>query len=1234
MDISSDGGLSWIVASTTLSGAVGNGVVPGLGKIVTWNAGTDFNSHQNSNMKIRVRGTDGFSNTSVNVLSAIFNLDTLAPTTLSQADLQAQPNAGDSAVVVGGSFTETNPITNGFFVAINGGAYNATTTGDANTATPSNQSTTVGATLVGHDYISKVKIIETDNYGHVGTNENVTPNASYQYVKPYTPGAPVVADPQNTSVSVAINANPGEANDVPYAIFENLTGKYVQANGSLGTSAVWQTAAVWGTKIITGLTSPVAQYSFKVKSRNPSDTAHAASSESAFSTNGAISNTAPVISITSASQVGSNNYVVVNYTGTDSQNDTNNIFLYEYSTNGVNWFTMTEKTGLGSSGTTSLIFASAGTSYNFVWDIGIDLPNTQASAAYVRLQSSDGLTNSAVSQSSSFAVDTLGPVISNVSVSQTTGTDLLTINYDIADQSIAGNNVVLEISSNGGSSWDVTASSVTGDVGSNVSVGNGKTITWNAGVDYNNQENNTMQVRLRGTDEYNNTGDFINSANFTVDTLEPVVSAVSASQNAGSSNVVINYTVTDISAGGLFTEFQVSSDGGSTWNVATSTFSGDAGSGVSTGVKSIVWNAGVDFSGQFETDMKVRVRSTDYYNHQGSFVNSANFTLDTKAPVVSAVTAAQVAGSRNINIGYNISDDAANNLVVQLDISENGGTSWTVATTTIAGDVGSGQSTGVNKQITWNAETDFPGQEVTNMRVRIRAVDSFANASGNFSSADFAVDTKAPAGLANLTKFSATDTTVTMNWNVASDTSFDHYELWYGPNEGDVQTRSIGTATKWDATDDPALATINTISTVITGITLTSNLYVKIWAIDDFGNESTVADINVFETPAVVVETVPSGGGGGAVTEIRTTPITKPILSPLSSPTRSTSANISGLAEPRTRIDLYDNGVLVGRLLSVTDNLGQFSQNFNFAVGNHVLTVRAIDFADNVSVPSDPVNLQITSGVLAAPTIVTPQNNARITEETPTIAGTVAPLTEVEVTVDNNTFTTIAGDNGIWQLVLPSTAALRNGVHRVAARAVDAAGNVSPSASISLNKVAPVVVAVPTSPTTIAGGAVVVPPTLPIPPASLIRENTEAIELPGVQVPQVTAVNTVVSNNNFSFSGTSLPNQDVIVYIHSDQALIYRTRTDNKGVWSINHSQLTTELTPGDHTIYAVAVDPVAKVKSRPSPVSMFTVKRNFWVSVFDYLNLQTTVVTLGFLSMAIFWLYRIRRQELARARK
>ena len=283
---------------------------------------------------------------------------------------------------------------------------------------------------------------------------------------------------------------------------------------------------------------------------------------------------------------------------------------------------------------------------------------------------------------------------------------------------------------------------MSGDVNSAVTAGSSRTISWDAGTDFGNQENNTMRMKLRATDRYDNVGSYVESANFSVDTKAPAVSSVSASQTAGTTNIVINYTLSDFTAGGNFVNLEISDDGGTTWTVPTTTVSGNVGSGQSAGVKTIAWSAGTDFSGQAKSNMKVKVQARDYYGNQGSYSQSTNFALDTVGPTVNSVAAVQSASSTLVTVNYNLSDTATVSLNVNLEISDDGGTTWTVPTTTVSGNVGSGQSTGV-KTIAWSPGTDFGNQENSNMRVRIRATDSFGNVGSYFSSSDFIVDTKA-----------------------------------------------------------------------------------------------------------------------------------------------------------------------------------------------------------------------------------------------------------------------------------------------------------------------------------------------------------------------------------------------------------------------------------------------------------------------------------------------------------
>ncbi|MCC6599855.1 MAG: hypothetical protein IT223_04180, partial [Crocinitomicaceae bacterium] len=79
------------------------------------------------------------------------------------------------------------------------------------------------------------------------------------------PNAPVLSSATSSSMNVAIGAD-NNASAIEYVIKES-GGQFVQADGSLGASEIWKTAAAWGTKTISGLTSSTG-YSFSSKARS------------------------------------------------------------------------------------------------------------------------------------------------------------------------------------------------------------------------------------------------------------------------------------------------------------------------------------------------------------------------------------------------------------------------------------------------------------------------------------------------------------------------------------------------------------------------------------------------------------------------------------------------------------------------------------------------------------------------------------------------------------------------------------------------------------------------------------------------------------------------------------------------------------------------------------------------------------------------------------------------------
>ena len=96
------------------------------------------------------------------------------------------------------------------------------------------------------------------------------------------PGAPTVNNPTATSLDVTVIVN-GNPLSTKYAIQDSVNNLYVKADGTRGADTVWQTAAAWGTKTVTGLATGTTYY-FRVKARNSDKLETAFSRSTGFNT--------------------------------------------------------------------------------------------------------------------------------------------------------------------------------------------------------------------------------------------------------------------------------------------------------------------------------------------------------------------------------------------------------------------------------------------------------------------------------------------------------------------------------------------------------------------------------------------------------------------------------------------------------------------------------------------------------------------------------------------------------------------------------------------------------------------------------------------------------------------------------------------------------------------------------------------------------------------------------------
>ncbi len=95
-------------------------------------------------------------------------------------------------------------------------------------------------------------------------------------------------------------------------------------------------------------------------------------------------------------------------------------------------------------------------------------------------------------------------------------------------------------------------------------------------------------------------------------------------------------------------------------------------------------------------------------------------------PVVSNLTASQRAGTKLVDITYDLDAPGFGSVPVTLEASSDGGTTWTVPVTSATGAVGGSVTPGTGKAIVWNSGVDWPLSYSTQMRFRVVADDGFS----------------------------------------------------------------------------------------------------------------------------------------------------------------------------------------------------------------------------------------------------------------------------------------------------------------------------------------------------------------------------------------------------------------------------------------------------------------------------------------------------------------------------
>jgi formylglycine-generating enzyme required for sulfatase activity len=194
--------------------------------------------------------------------------------------------------------------------------------------------------------------------------------------------------------------------------------------------------------------------------------------------------------------------------------------------------------------------------------------------------------------------------------------------------------------------------------------------------------------------------------------------------------------------------------------------------------------------------------------------------------VVSNISAAQRPNSRLVDITYDVAADFPT-VSVSLQVSSNGGSTFTVPATTLSGAIGAGVTTGTAKKITWDAGADWSGQYSTQMRFKVIAddgntaptisdiADQTITEGGNTGAIAFTVGDAQTAASSLTLSGSSSNTTLVPNANIVFGGSGANRTVTVTP-----ASSQTGTATITLTVSDGSLTSSDTFLLTVTGMAL------------------------------------------------------------------------------------------------------------------------------------------------------------------------------------------------------------------------------------------------------------------------------------------------------------------------------------------------------------------------------------------------------------------------------
>jgi hypothetical protein len=349
---------------------------------------------------------------------------------------------------------------------------------------------------------------------------------------------------------------------------------------------------------------------------------------------------------------------------------------------------------------------------------------------YVKATDSAG--NSTCSAALPYTLDRINPVVALTALTGgevVKGSQATTITWTATDVNLTSTPITLEYSLNAGANWTQIASGLP----------NSGTYSWIM-PGFNST---TAKVRVTAIDKAGNVAQDATASTFTIDSTSPIVTLTTLTGGqivkAGATQL-INWTASDSNTTGNWITLSYSTDAGTNWTAITST----------TNTGSYTWTVPAATN---SSTFRVKVTATDRVGQITEASSTSNFIIDAINPTVTltSFTGGQaVLGNSYQTITWTASDANFAGTPITIELSSNGGSTWSVLASNLANSGSYSWFTNVSDGNTY--------------RVRVTATDAATLSSASSSAANFTVSTQAP-NLSQTAKtspyYSNADSTVT-----------------------------------------------------------------------------------------------------------------------------------------------------------------------------------------------------------------------------------------------------------------------------------------------------------------------------------------------------------------------------------------------------------------------------------------------------------------------------------------